>query len=108
MNSDDGKVYTANINAPYNTAKLVNLRSEEIQNKDFALVTGNNSSHMETPSFSFAALDEGILTWDQAYNLTDGATIIVEISTDGGNTYPVTNVNSPIDFTDPDIYSTDR
>ena len=58
---------------------------------------------METPPFSFAALDEGILTWDQAYNLTDGATIIVEISTDGGNTYPVTNVNSPIDFTDPDI-----
>ena len=42
---------------------------------------------METPVFSLGGLDEAILTWDQAYNLTEGARIRVEISTNGGGTY---------------------
>jgi len=103
-NPANEKVYTANITNP-STGSLVNFRtySGSEGNKGFGLVTGNNDSHMETPVFSLGGLDEAILTWDQAYNLTDGATIIVEISTDGGNTYPVTNVNQPIDFSNPKI-----
>ncbi|MCB7481455.1 T9SS type A sorting domain-containing protein [Christiangramia sediminis] len=103
-NPANEKVYTANITNP-STGSLVNFRtySGSEGNKGFGLVTGDNDSHMETPVFSLGGLDEAILTWDQAYNLTDGATIIVEISTDGGNTYPVTNVNQPIDFSNPKI-----
>jgi hypothetical protein len=44
-------------------------------NKGFAIVSGNNTSTLETAIFSLAALDEAILTFDQAYNLTSGAVI---------------------------------
>ncbi|WP_418227726.1 LamG-like jellyroll fold domain-containing protein [Christiangramia sp. ASW11-125] len=56
-------------------------------NKGFAIVTGDNDSYMETDIFSLSGLDEAILTFDQAYNLTEGARIIVEVSTDGGANY---------------------
>lgn len=56
-------------------------------NKGFAIVSGDNPSTLETPVFALNGLDEAILTFDQAYNLTAGATIQVEISTDGGATY---------------------
>ncbi|TDD75178.1 immunoglobulin domain-containing protein [Flavobacterium caseinilyticum] len=56
-------------------------------NKGFAIVSGNNPSTLETAVFSLGALDEAILTFDQAYNLTPGATIKVEISTNGGVSY---------------------
>ncbi|WP_026837759.1 T9SS type A sorting domain-containing protein [Gillisia sp. JM1] len=85
---DDGKVYTANIPNP-SSGNTIPWASKTISegNKGFALVTGNNDSFMETPPFSMGSLDEAILTFDQAYNLTAGATIIVEISTNGGSTY---------------------
>ncbi|MCH4821720.1 T9SS type A sorting domain-containing protein [Gramella lutea] len=87
------KVYTAHLfpiadQSPTNGYR-VNFRtfSTNAGNKGFALVTGDNSSLMETPVFSLGGLDEAILTWDQAYNLTEGARIQVEISTNGGGTY---------------------
>ena len=66
-------------------------------NKGFALVSGDNTSTMETNVFALDGMDSGILTFDQAYNLTDGAFIEVLISTNGGNTYTslYTNNNDP-------------
>lgn len=90
---ENEKVYTANLypiesQSPTN-GSMVNFRtfSTNEGNKGFALVTGNNDSFMETPVFSLGGLDEAILTWDQAYNLTEGARIRVEISTNGGGSY---------------------
>ncbi|MUP44302.1 T9SS type A sorting domain-containing protein [Gramella sp. BOM4] len=87
------KVYTARLEpiadqSPTN-GYMVNFRtfSTNAGNKGFALVTGNNDSYMETPVFSLGGLDEAILTWDQAYNLTEGARIRVEVSTNGGASY---------------------
>ncbi len=56
-------------------------------NKGFAIVSGNNPSTLETPVFNTFAMDNPTLTFDQAYNLTPGDTIKVQISLDGGNTY---------------------
>ncbi|CAL65379.1 T9SS type A sorting domain-containing protein [Christiangramia forsetii] len=92
-NPANEKVYTANLypiaNQGPTNGSMVNFRtfSTNAGNKGFALVTGNNDSYMETPVFSLGGLDEAILTWDQAYNLTEGARIRVEISTNGGSTY---------------------
>ncbi|PTX44228.1 Ig-like domain-containing protein [Christiangramia gaetbulicola] len=85
------KVYNANIPNPELEGTMVNYRtySGNAGNKGFALVTGDNDSHMETPVFSLTGLDEAILTWDQAYNLTENAVIMVEISRNGGNSYPL-------------------
>lgn len=99
---ENEKVYTSNI--PYNgNGTMENFRtySGSEGNKGFALVTGDNDSRMETPPFSLGGLDEAILTFDQAYNLTNGATIIVEISKDGGQTYPTNS--SSYSLNDPDI-----
>src|SRR5690606_4926683 len=46
-------------------------------------------SRMEPPIFSLTGMDEAILTFDQAYNLTTDATIRVELSTDGGANYNI-------------------
>ncbi|MFT5266460.1 MAG: hypothetical protein ACI8YQ_005225 [Polaribacter sp.] len=79
---------TANLASPY---AIVDTRWDtslsNAGNKGFAIVSGNNPSTLETAVFSLAALDEAILTFDQAYNLTPGATIKVEISTNGGTSY---------------------
>ena len=84
------KVYTAYIPDPKpanDTWVNWDSSSGTSGNKGFGMVTGNHSSRMETPVFSLTGLDEAVLTFDQAYNLTAGAKISVEISTDGGNTY---------------------
>ncbi len=81
---------TANINSPYNTREDLYISSGgegASGNKGFAIVSSNNSATLETPVFAIGGLDQAILTWDQMYNLTPGASIKVEISTDGGNTY---------------------
>ncbi|RKS43448.1 putative secreted protein (Por secretion system target) [Gillisia mitskevichiae] len=77
---------TANLTSPYSTT-LKEWNSINPGQEHFAIVSGNNSTTMETPVFALSGLDQGILTFDQAYNLTPGATIKVQISTDGGNTY---------------------
>lgn len=56
-------------------------------NKGFAIVSGNNPSTLETPVFDLYTMDDPTLTFDQAYNLTPGDVIRVEISRDGGQTY---------------------
>ncbi|WP_207917089.1 T9SS type A sorting domain-containing protein [Flavobacterium hiemivividum] len=79
---------TANITAPYTIIdKRWDTSLSSAGNKGFAIVSGNNTSTLETAIFSLAALDEAILTFDQAYNLTSGAVIKVEISTNGGASY---------------------
>ena len=78
---------TANLNPNYSTSDKEWGSGIEDGNKGFAIVSSNNSATMETPVFSIGAMDQAVLTFDQAYNLTPGASIMVEISTDGGNTY---------------------
>ncbi|MBZ9632032.1 T9SS type A sorting domain-containing protein [Salegentibacter sp. LM13S] len=56
-------------------------------NKGFAIVSGDNPSTLETPVFNLGAMDQAILSFNQAYNLTEGAIIRVEISTNGGDSY---------------------
>ncbi|MBO2542812.1 T9SS type A sorting domain-containing protein [Salegentibacter sp. BDJ18] len=78
---------TANLTSPYNTSMQRFDHGLDDGNKGFSLVSGNNTSTMETNVFALDGLDSGILTFDQAYNLTDGASIEVLISTNGGSTY---------------------
>ena len=78
---------TASINPNYTTGGVLFDTGIEDGNKGFALVSGNNSSTMETPVFTIGSMDQALLTFDQAYVLTPGASLKVEISTDGGNTY---------------------
>ncbi|HSP11756.1 MAG TPA: hypothetical protein VLO29_04445, partial [Salegentibacter sp.] len=87
-NPANEKVYTADIYDP-TQGTMVNWRtySDNAGNKGFGLVTGDNDSYFEPPAFSLTGMDVAILTFDQGYNLTEGATITVEISKDGGNTY---------------------
>lgn len=79
---------TAELNSPYTTSlQWWDSSVSTDGNKGFAIVSGNHPSTMETPVFSLTGMDEAILTFDQAYNLTTGASIAVELSTDGGGTY---------------------
>jgi len=78
---------TASTTSPFNTSGVLFDTGIEDGNKGFALVSSNNSSTMETPVFSIGAMDEAVLTFDQAYVLTPGAFLKVEISTNGGNSY---------------------
>ncbi len=78
---------TASINSPYNTSGVVFDTGIEDGNKGFGLISGDYRSTMETPIFTIGSMDQAVLTFDQAYVLTPGSSIKVEISTDGGNTY---------------------
>lgn len=77
---------TASINPPYNTSG-VTFDSGAEGNKGFGLISGKYNSTMETPIFTIGSMDQAVLTFDQAYVLTPGSFLKVEISTDGGNTY---------------------
>ena len=79
---------TAQLNSPYSTSLLrwdSSLSTEG--NKGIAIVSGNNPSTLETPVFGLGGLDEAVLTFDQAYNLTPGSSVLVELSTNGGTSY---------------------
>ncbi|WP_034919106.1 LamG-like jellyroll fold domain-containing protein [Gillisia sp. CAL575] len=78
---------TANITTNAITDQRWDTKLGNSGNKGFAIVSGNNPSTFETPVFALSGLDEAILTFDQAFNLTSGATIKIEISTNGGASY---------------------
>lgn len=59
-------------------------------NDKFAIVRGAIDSRLETPIFDLVGLTSASLTFDYAYQLTSGATGKVQLSLDGGVTYPVT------------------
>lgn len=82
-------LWTANINSP-NDLSLVRYDSGigNDGNKGIAVVSGAfTGSQLITPVFSITAMDEAVLRFDQAYNLTEAAAIIVEITRNGGNTW---------------------
>ena len=85
-NTNDHPFSTASLSSPYSTTDKV----WDSGDKKFAIVSGANPSTLETPVFNTYAMQTGILTFDQAYNLTPGASIRVEISTDGGQNYQST------------------
>ncbi|QED36231.1 T9SS type A sorting domain-containing protein [Antarcticibacterium arcticum] len=82
-NTNDQPFYTANINNPTTGSN----QTWDSGDKKFAIVTGKNASTLETPVFNTYAMESATLTFDQGYNLTEGAIIRVEISTDGGANY---------------------
>ncbi|MDT0684934.1 LamG-like jellyroll fold domain-containing protein [Autumnicola psychrophila] len=78
---------TAGLTSPYTRTNQRWDSGVEDGNKGFAIVSGTNSSSMETSVFGIGSMDQAIMTFDQAYNLTPGASISVEISTNGGASY---------------------
>ncbi len=90
------KFTTANINSPYTTSEMWwNPRNDGKQNEHFAIAQSTFSSNMDTPPFSLSALDEAILTFDQAYNLTTGASIRVVLLKNGSEYKELFNVVGP-------------
>ena len=83
------KFYTADINTHTVTPQIWDSKELPEGNDGFAIVTGDNGSLMETPVFSLDGLDEAVLTFDQAYNLTLGDSIWVELSINGGASYEI-------------------
>ena len=82
---DNGKDHTwletnGNSGTEYDTAS----------NDKFAIVRGAIDSRLETPIFDLVGLTSASLTFDYAYQLNSGAWGKVELSFDGGATYPVT------------------
>ncbi|CAN5613741.1 hypothetical protein BH10BAC3_BH10BAC3_14220 [soil metagenome] len=56
-------------------------------NNKFMVANGPVNSTLETPIFSLVGLTAASIDWYEAYILEAGASIKMEISTDGGNTY---------------------
>jgi hypothetical protein len=59
-------------------------------NNKFMAVVGPNTSSLETPIFNLIGLTTASIDWWEAYILEAGASIKIELSTDGGNTYNTT------------------
>ncbi|MFV8226812.1 T9SS type A sorting domain-containing protein [Christiangramia aquimixticola] len=78
---------TANINTNVVTDQRWDTKLGNSGNQSFAIVSGNNPSTLETPIFALSGLDQAVMTFDQAFNLTGGASIIIEISTNSGVSY---------------------
>ncbi|TBW30376.1 LamG-like jellyroll fold domain-containing protein [Gramella sp. KN1008] len=86
----DHPLTTAELTSPYNYQDVFWATGIQDGNKGFGVVSSGNNSTIETPVFGIDDMDAALLTFDQAYNLTPGAYISVEISTDGGATYEQT------------------
>jgi hypothetical protein len=56
----------------------------------FAIANGNFTSILSTPAFNTFGLTTVNLSFDHAFNLLAGAWVTVELSLDGGTSYPVT------------------
>jgi hypothetical protein len=62
----------------------------------FMIIAGANNSTLETPIFSLVGMTSASLDWFQAYVLEAGASIKIEISTDGGATYQNTALTGSV------------
>ena len=74
------KETNGNAGSEYNTAS----------NDKFAIARGNLNTTLETPVFDLVGLTSAFLTFDHAHKLSVGAWGKVELSFDGGTSYPVT------------------
>ncbi len=79
-NTTTFKETNGNASSEYNT----------ISDDKFAIVRGNVNSTLETPVFDLILLSSAFLTFDHAHKLTAGAWGKVELSFDGGTSYPIT------------------
>src|SRR6185436_1436249 len=66
------------------------LHNDLSTNDKFAIANGIRTSVMTTAAFSLIGQSPASLDFFQAYNLCAGASVAIEISTDGGATYPNT------------------
>ena len=79
----------------------------QTNNTKFMMVVGPNTSSLESPIFNLVGLTSASMDWWEAFILEAGASIKIEISTDGGATYNTTlqtitgptTKGSPTDFT---------
>ena len=65
------------------------------KDKKFAIVSGQNLSTMETPTFSTFGLSDATLQFDEAFIMGPNTEMKIELSLDGGNTYTVVLRDGP-------------
>ncbi|MCK7591835.1 HYR domain-containing protein, partial [Subsaxibacter sp. CAU 1640] len=77
-------------------------------NTKFAIASGNAGgpfaplTYLETPIFNTLGLTSAFLEFEQAYYLNAGAWCLIELSVDGGATYPITlDPGAGFDYTGP-------
>ncbi|WP_156123762.1 S-layer family protein, partial [Flavihumibacter sp. ZG627] len=78
------------VNSPWNLTNPIDPFGVVYDNPDqdkYAVATGSVTTTMMTPVFNLIGLNSAVFTFQQAYDLKAGASIKVEISTDGGATY---------------------
>ena len=81
-----------------NDHKFVGIYHNDLpDNSKFAIANGIQTSVLTTPAFSLIGQSPASLDFFQAYNLCAGSSVAIEISTDGGATYP----NTLAQFTGP-------
>src|SRR4029078_11673560 len=68
---------------------FVGIDYQEVNGK-FAIANGIFHSVLTTPAFSLIGQSPASLDFFQSYNLCAGSSATIEISTDGGATYPNT------------------
>jgi hypothetical protein len=72
---------------PYTVIYNNNPLGGQVNNNKFMVANGLVNCTLETPIFNLLGLSRASIDWWEAYILQPGATIKMEISTDGGNTY---------------------
>ncbi|WP_081209527.1 PKD domain-containing protein [Salegentibacter sediminis] len=77
------KFETADINTNEITGMWWNPLSDGKTNEHFAIAQSTYDSNMDTPTFNLTGMDEAVLTFDQAFNLTANATIRVVLLKNG-------------------------
>jgi hypothetical protein len=94
------------VNSPFNLTNNVDLLTStpgctpvtynnnplggQPNNNKFMGIVGNNVSSLETPIFNLVGLTTAKIDWWEAYVLQAGASIKIELSTNGGTSYSTT------------------
>ena len=95
------------INTPWNLTNPIDPFGVEYDNPDadkYAVATGPANTTMMSNVFNLIGMTSATFSFQTAYDLKAGATIKVEISTDGGATYqttPLLEVAGPATFGNP-------
>ncbi|MFC0776404.1 PKD-like domain-containing protein, partial [Terrimonas alba] len=95
-------------NTPWNLTNPIDPFGVEYDNPDndkFAIAAGDNNTTMSSNTFNLIGMSSATFSFQQAFDLKAGASIRVEISTDGGATYqsvPLLEYIGPATLGDPD------
>ena len=89
------KFSTADINTNAISEMWWNPLSDGKTNEHFAIAQSTYDSNMDTPPFTLTGMDEAVVTFDQAYNLTAGAIIRVVLLQNGVEIKELDKVTGP-------------